>query len=137
MESLNDVIEKRMSKSLLHLMKLIDPECKYGFDKDLVEIWNRQSLIEQRRLYLYLLYRKWRGDGFYGTPYEIVKNCHPYPTNWNGKAMINRLMKENKMVSAKYNGEYGIYTADEARVWEMTDIEPLNFRPQKTPSCSP
>ena len=126
MESLNDVIEKRMSKSLLHLMKLIDPECKYGFDKDLVEIWNRQSLIDQRRLYLYLLYRKWRGDGFYGTPYEIVKNCHPYPTNWNGKAMINRLMKENKMVSAKYNGEYGIYTADEARVWEMTDIITLN-----------
>ena len=126
MESLNDVIEKRMSKSLLHLMKLIDPECKYGFDKDLVEIWNRQSLIDQRRLYLYLLYRKWRGDGFYGTPYEIVKNCHPYPTNWNGKTMINRLMKENKMVSAKYNGEYGIYTADEARVWEMTDIITLN-----------
>ena len=128
MESLNDVIEKRMSKSLLHLMKLIDPECKYGFDKDLVEIWNRQPLIDQRRLYLYLLYRKWRGDGFYGTPYEIVKNSHPYPTNWNGKAMINRLMKENKMVSAKYNGEYGIYTADEARVWEMTDIITLNFK---------
>ena len=126
MESLNDVIEKRMSKSLLHLMKLIDPECKYGFDKDLVEIWNRQPLIDQRRLYLYLLYRKWRGDGFYGTPYEIVKNCHPYPTNWNGKAMINRLMRENKMVSAKYNGEYGIYTAGEARVWEMTDIITLN-----------
>ena len=126
METLNDVIEKRMSKSLIHLMKLIDSDRKYQIDELLGKTWDALTLTDQRRLYLYLLYRKWRGDGFYGTPYEIVKNCHPYPTNWNGKALINRLMKENKMVSAKYNGEYGIYTADEARVWEMTDIITLN-----------
>ena len=127
MESLNDVIDKKMSKSLLCLLKLIDPNCKFGLDKNLIEAWNRLPLTDQRRLYLYLLYRKWRGEGFYGTPYEIVNNCHPYPTNWNGKALINRLMKENRMVSAKHDGIYGIFTLDEAKVWEMSEIQALNF----------
>ena len=36
-------------------------------------------------------------------------------------------MKENKMVSAKFDGNFGIYTRDEANVWNMTDIKPLNY----------
>ena len=127
MESLEDVITKKMSKSLLCFMKLVDPEKKYGFDTPLIEAWNALSLEEQRKLYLYCLYKKWRGDGFYGTPYDIIQNCHPYPTNWNGKPLVNRLMKENKMVSAKFDGSYGNYTLEEARVWQMTDVKPLNF----------
>ena len=125
-ENIDDVMSKRMGKSLLYLLKLIDPERKYGFDTSLIEAWNRLPLQDQRRLYLYLLYRKWRGEGFYGTPYEIVKNCHPYPTDWNGRPLADRLMRESKMVSAKYQGTFGIYTADEARVWQMTDITPRN-----------
>ena len=128
METIDDVIQKKMSKSLLVLMKLV--ECNYSFDTPLIEAWNKLTLTEQRKLYLYCLYRKWRGDGFYGTPYELIKNCHPYPTNWNGKQMINRLMKEGKMVSAKFDGAYGIYTLVEANIWQMTDITPLNFIPQ-------
>ena len=127
MESLSDVVDKKFSKSLLHFLKLVDPERKYGFDTPLVEAWNALTLTEQRRMYLYLLYKKWRGEPFYGTPYEIVKNCHPYPTNWNRKNLINRLMRENKMVRAKHTGEYGIFTVEEARVWGMTDVKPLNF----------
>ena len=126
MEPINNVIAKRFSKSLVHLMKLIDPERNYKIDQTLGEAWDKLDLADQRRLYLYLLYRKWRGEGFYGTPYEIVTNCHPYPTNWNGKALINRLIKETKMVTAFYNGAYGTYTLDEARVWDMTDIKQLN-----------
>ena len=57
---------------------------------------------------------------------EWYRICHPYPTNWNGRPLINRLIKENKMVRAYYNGSYGIYTLDEARVWQMTDVKPLN-----------
>ena len=125
-ENIDDVMSKRMGKSLLYLLKLIDPERKCGFETSLIETWNRLSLTDQRRLYLYLLYRKWRGEGFYGTPYEIVKNCHPYPTDWNGRPLVNRLMRESKMVSAKYQGTFGIYTADEARVWQMTDITARN-----------
>ena len=126
METLDDVIQKKMSKSLLSFMILVDPEKKYGFDKPLIETWNALTLEDQRKMYLYLLYRKWRGEGFYGTPYDIINNCHPYPTNWNGRPLINRLIKENKMVRAYYNGSYGIYTLDEARVWQMTDVKPLN-----------
>ena len=127
METVNDVLTKRFSGSLVHMMKVIDPNRQFRIDETLGKAWDALPLVEQRRLYLYLLYRKWRGERFYGTPYEIVKNCHPYPTNWNGLAMINRLMKENQMVSARHNGEYGIYTLDEARVWEMSEVKPLNF----------
>jgi len=126
METLDDVIQKKMSKSLLSFKKLVDPEKKHGFDTPLIEAWNALTLQEQRRLYLYCLYRKWRGEGFYNTPFDIITNCHPYPYNWNGKPMINRLIKETKMVSAKFDGAYGTYTRDEANVWEMTDVKPLN-----------
>ena len=127
METIDDVIQKRMSKSLLSFMKLVDPECKFGFDTHLIEAWNRLPLVEQRRMYLYLLYRKWRGEGFYGTPYDIITNCGPHPTNWNGRPMVNSLIKSTtKMVIARFNGSYGTYTLDEARVWEMTDIRSLN-----------
>ena len=126
METLDDVIQKKMSKSLLSFKKLVDPEKKHGFDTPLIEAWNALTLQEQRRLYLYCLYRKWRGEGFYNTPFDIITNCHPYPYNWNGKPMINRLIKETKMVSAKFDGTFGTYTRDEANVWEMTDVKPLN-----------
>ena len=128
METIDDVIVKRFSKSLVHLLKVIDPERRYHIDHTLGEKWDGLELEDQRRLYLYLLYRKWRGEGFYGTPYEIISNCHPYPTNWNGRPLVNRLMKENRMVSAKFNGSYGTFTLDEARVWQMEDIKALNFK---------
>ena len=123
-ETIDDVIDKR--GSIKHLWKLVDPENEYAYETCINE-WYRLTLTEQRQMYLYLLYKKWRGEPFYGTPYEIVKNCHPYPTNWNGKNLINRLMRENKMVRAKHTGEYGIFTVEEARVWGMTDVKPLNF----------
>ena len=126
MDSLDDVIIKRFGKPLVHLMKVIDPDRVFSIDKNLAEAWDALSLTEQRRLYLYLLYRKWCGQGFFGTPYEIIKNCHPYPTNWNGRPLIKRLIKETPMVRAKYNGSFGIYTRDEARVWDMKEIEPVN-----------
>ena len=122
-ETIGDVIAKK--GSIEHIWQLIDPENHYPYSTAIKE-WYRLSLNEQRKLYLYCLYRKWRGEGFYGTPYDIVVSCHPYPTNWNGKPMLSRLIKETKMVSAKFNGAFGTYTRDEAKVWEMTDIEPLN-----------
>jgi hypothetical protein len=127
MESLSDAIDKKLSKTLYCFKGLVDPANTFGFDTPTIDAWNRLTLEEQRRMYLYCLYKKWRGEPFYGTPFEIISNCHPYPTNWNGKSIINRLMKENRMVRAKYDGSYGIYTLDEARVWQMTDVKPLNF----------
>ena len=125
METINDVIAKRFSRSLVAFMKLVDPERKFAIDEVLGRTWDALSLIEQQRLYLYLLYRKWRGIDIYGEPYAIIRNCHPAPFNWNGHAGINTLVKENKVVIAKHNGSYGTYTKDEARVWQMTDVKPL------------
>ena len=128
MEPIDDVLVKRFGKPLVHLMKVIDPEKRFSIDKPLADVWDALTLTEQRRLYLYCLYRKWRGEGFYGTPYEIVTYCHPYPTNWNGRPFINRLMKDGtRLVRAIHNGDRGTFTFDEARVWQMTDVKPLNF----------
>ena len=55
METLNDVIEKRMSKSLVYLMKLIDSERKFQIDEQLGKTWDALTLEDQRRLYLYLV----------------------------------------------------------------------------------
>lgn len=126
MESIDEVLSKRQNNSLVAFMKVIDPERRYPINLVLGKAWNALTLQQQRQLYLYCLYRKWRGEGFYGTPLDIVSNCHPYPTNWNGKQLINRLIKETKMVSARFDGTYGSYTRDEAFVWEMTDVKPLN-----------
>jgi len=122
-ENITDVIDKRFGQSLAYFLKVVDPERKYSADLELSKKWSRLTLVEQRKLYLYLLYRKWRGEPFYGTPYEIVCNCHPYPTNWNGKQFLDKLLKEKTpMVRAYFNGSYGIYTRDEANVWDMTEI---------------
>ena len=127
MESLDDVIQKKVSKSLLHFKRLVDPECKFGFDAPLIEAWNQLTLTEQRKLYLYILYRKWRGLDIFGEPYAIVKNCHPVPFNWNGSSMVNTLIKSNtRLVCAKYKGEFGMYTRDEAILYEMTNPRPIN-----------
>ena len=126
METISDVIAKTRHKSLYAFMGVIDPEHKIEWSKYLIETWNRLSLTDQRKLYLYCLYRKWRGERFFNTPQEIILLCHPYPTNWNGRPLINRLIKETPMVRAKFDNRYGIYTRDEARVWEMTDIVALN-----------
>ena len=128
METISDVIAKTEHKSLYAFMGIVDPDHKIAWSRYLIETWNRLSLEEQRRLYLYVLYKKWRGEEFYGTPYDIITNCHPYPTNWNGRTYVNTLMKSStKMVIALFNGSYGTYTLDEAKLWEMTIKQPLNF----------
>lgn len=118
-ESIDDVINKRVNKSLLAFKKLVDPDVKFPFDAVLIEAWNRLTLKDQRKLYLYLLYRKWRGLDIFGEPYFIIKNCHPVPFNWNGQPGVNELMKQNKLVIAKYNGTFGMYTRDEAALYEL------------------
>ena len=121
-ETIDDVLSKKGNIS--DVWKIIDPENKYAYSTA-INAWYRLSLTDQRRLYLYLLYRKWRGEGFYGTPYEIISYCHPYPTNWDGRGqLLDSLLKEGKIVSAKFNGSYGLYTRDEARVWQMEDVQP-------------
>ena len=119
MESLDDAISKKMSKSLLAFKKLVDPGKRYMFDDQLIKAWNQLSLNDQRKLYLYLLYRKWRGLDIFGEPYFIIMNCHPVPFNWNGTAMCETLIKEHKVLIAKHQGSYGYYTKDEIALYEL------------------
>lgn len=126
METIDDVIAKRFGQSLIPFMKLVDPMRQFTIDQKLGEAWDALSLIDQRKLYLYLLYRKWRGIDIFGEPYFIIKNCHPVPFNWNGHQGVSDLIKTNRAVIAKYQGSFGTYTWDEARVYQMTDIRKLN-----------
>ena len=119
-ETIGDVFDKK--GSIEHIWRLIDPDNHYSYSTAIKE-WYRLSLVEQRKLYLYLLYRKWRGIPVYGTPYDIITGCHPAPFNWDGRLLIDKLLKEGKIVSAKYKGSYGLYTRDEARVWQMEDVQ--------------
>ena len=121
-QSIGDAISSR--GSIEAFWKLVDPENKYPYNSA-IEEWYRLSLTEQRKLYLYLLYRKWRGLDIYGEPYFVIKNCHPVPFNWNGQSGIDELIKSNRVVIARYKGSYGTYTYDEARLYEMTDIQPF------------
>ena len=120
-ETIGDVFDKK--GSIVHIWRLIDPDNHYSYSTAIKE-WYRLSLVEQRKLYLYLLYRKWRGIPVYGTPYDIITGCHPAPFNWDGRLLIDKLLKEGKIVSAKYKGSYGLYTRDEAHVWQMEDVHP-------------
>ena len=121
-ETIDDVLSKK--GSLAYVWAIIDPENKYAYSTAIKE-WYRLSLLQQRRLYLYLLYRKWRSLDIYGEPYFVIKNCHPVPFNWNGQSGIEELIKTKRVVIARYKGAYGTYTYDEARLYEMTDIQPL------------
>ena len=123
-QSIGDAIASKGSREAF--WKLVDPENKYPYSSA-IEAWYRLSLNEQRKLYLYLLYRKWRGIDIYGEPYYVIKNCHPVPFNWNGQPGVNELVKSDKVVIAKYNGAFGTYTRDEARLYEMTDIQSFNL----------
>ncbi len=118
METLSDVIDKK--GSIASFWKLVDPENKYPYSSAIKE-WYALSLKDQRKLYLYLLYRKWRGIDIYGEPYYIIRNCHPVPFNWNEHALGATLIAERKAIIAKYNGAYGTYTRDEATLYDMTD----------------
>ena len=90
------------------------------------DYWYRQSLARQRQLYWYYREEKRAGRTINPNPLFAIQDCNPQPTNWNGRDGINKIIKTEKMVIAKYKGSYGTYTAFEARLFEMTDVKPLN-----------
>ena len=125
LECLDEALTKRFSDSLVEFMKLVDPDKKFTIDLNLSKEWSRLPLDGQRKLYLFLLYRKWRGLDIFGEPYYIIRNCHPVPYNWNGWNGIEELIKSKRLVKARFNNGWGIYTKDEANLYKMDDIEPL------------
>ncbi|MBR4547216.1 MAG: hypothetical protein IKO66_04105 [Paludibacteraceae bacterium] len=57
----------------------------------------------------------WKNPYFY-----VVDFPEPQPTNYNG-----RELPKIPLVSACYKGKYGIYSADEAECFGMTDVKPF------------
>ena len=115
-QSIDDALASK--GSIAAFWKLVDPENKYPYSSA-IDVWYRLSLNEQRKLYLYLLYRKWRGLDVYGEPYYVIMNCHPVPFNWNGTARCEELIHEGKVLIAKYNGSWGFYTKDEIALYGL------------------
>lgn len=128
METVDVVLLKRKSWDVLleRILMPVKPE-KAKWLKDAKEFWDSLSINRQRQIYYTLGWKKKRGVPIDEDPLYALKDCHPVPTNWNGRQGINDLMKTEKMVSAKYGEKYGIYTALEAKIFEMTDVKPLNF----------
>ena len=57
-----------------------------------------------------------------------IGDFNPQPTNYNGSTLIDDRMKDTKLVSAKFNGSYGIYSYEEAIAFGMENIKPKNFK---------
>ena len=111
-----------------HIWDLLHPKEQY---RDLyvpfMREWNRRGLQQQRQFYWFVREKLKRGEVIHDNPLYALTYIHPHPYNWNGKYGMNNLLKQGiKMVSARYDDCYGIYTAFEAQLFEMKDIKPLN-----------
>lgn len=125
LESLDSALAKR--DSFAHMWNLLAPDDQY---RDLyypcMRVWNKLSHRAQQRLYWFIREKQRRNESVYANPLYALTYITPHPYNCNGCANIDDVLKKCKMVSAYYNGSYGIYTRLEATIFEMTDIKPLN-----------
>ena len=113
------------------MWELLNPSVQYNDRRDACRaFWNSITLFRKRQIYWYLREQKRRGEPIKENPLFALRDCDPQPTNWNGRQGINDMMKTEKMVSAYYpeSGKYGIYTLQEAELFEMKEIKPLNFQ---------
>ena len=125
METINETIAK--TQSFAFLWRLLDPSPEYANREESCRtLWNSLTLERQRLIYYTLREQKRLGECVNPNPYYAINNCVPVPTNWNGRPGINEKMKTEKMVIAKYKASYGTYTLQEARLFEMSEIKPLN-----------
>ena len=131
METVTEVIQKRSSFDCLlyDILAPVKPEYKDAIGSARA-YWNSLTLQRQRQIYWQLREDKRHGVAIKENPRFAIEDCHPVPNNWNGRSGINEMMKSERMVSAKYkaSSKYGIYTLKEAKLFEMEDIKPLNFR---------
>ena len=84
--------------------------------------WLKRSPAARRAMIDQL---KTEGAPKWKNPFFFVQDFpEPEPTNYNGQ---RTMPKDTPLVTAKYNGRYGIYTAAEAQLFGMTDIK--NYHP--------
>ena len=129
MESLDDIIKKRKGWTVIEalLTPYIAPQNAHML-KPAQELWFSLPLQRERQIYVTLWEQKLRGQSIKDHPYYAIKDCVPMPFNWNGTDHLQSMMKNFKMVSAKYFNRYGIYTVQAAEAFQLTDVKPLNFK---------
>ena len=126
METINDVLAKRDTFS--HVWELLSPSPEFNnVEGSSRAYWNALTLARQRQIYYTLREQKRRGLPIKENPLFAIQDCTPVPTNYNGRPGLNEIMKTTKMVSAKYGEKYGVFTAQEAQIFELKEVKPLNF----------
>ena len=124
-EPLEHVIAKR--DSFQFLWALLAPKDEFRNLYDIcMRRWNTYTYRHQQRIYWFLREKKRKKETLYENPLYAITYCYPRPYNWNGKSGIDSMLKREKMVSAFYNGEFGIYPKNVADYFEMTHVQPLN-----------
>ena len=110
-----------------HMWNLLSPSPSFNNCKEsFLAYWRTLTLAKQHQIYYTLREQKKRGEPIKENPLFAIQDCTPVPTNWNGRPGVNNMIKNTKMVSAKYGEKYGVYTRDEAVIFEMKDVKPLN-----------
>ena len=124
-ESLDSALAKR--DSFAYMWDLLAPREEFREQYyPCMRIWNKLSHRAQQRMYWFIREKKRRGEKIYDNPLYALTYITPHPSNCNGRQDLDDIFKKCKLVSAYYNGSFGIYTVLEATIFEMTNITPLN-----------
>ena len=130
-EPLEHVLKKR--ETFKHMWALLAPDDKYSdLYNQCMREWNKRSYRQQQQLYWFIREKRKRGEVVHDNPLYALTYIKPHPYNWNGKEGIQTMMKTKKMVSAFYDGHFGIYTLCESTIFEMTHITPLNYKDENS-----
>ena len=127
METLDDVLSRK--DSLKVIWALLKPAPEYrDFYGDFMRYWNRIPRDRQLQIWYFLKRKIDNKQPIDPNPLQVIKECHPYPINFNGTGAYNDMLASAvKMVKACYNGSFGAYELMDAKLWHMTHITPLNF----------
>ena len=124
LESIDTVLAKKDSFS--HMRRLMNPDPRFRDQYvPCMQIWNKWPHRAQQRMYWYIRKMLRRGERIYDNPLYNLIYITPHPENCNGRRDLDEILKNNRMVSAFYNGSYGIYTLCEATIFEMTHGEEM------------
>ena len=125
-ECLDAILKKR--ETFPYIWKLLNPETQFQtLYAQCKREWNKLTYREQQQLYVFLDNKKKRGEIMYQNPLHALVYTKPHPYDWNEKPGIDYMFKHYKMDSAFYNGHYGVYTKQEADIYEMTHRSKMNY----------
>ena len=117
-------IFKTMKTSFDIIWDFLAPSEQYADRKEACRrLWASLPLSKQRQIYATLCWQKAQGVEIDENPYFAINHCTPRPFNYNG---ANVGLPDAKMVIAKYNGSYGLFTKRDAEAFEMVDKRAFN-----------